>query len=941
MARLPDLIEPLFLDAGGKPRYGRVFIVSAYGGITDLLLEHKHSGEPGVYALFSGGENADEWQDRLSDVGNRMRAINTDLFAERPHMLRSANRFVDERVADARQCLNDVKRICTFGPFALDAYLDRVRELLCSMGEAHSARSAAMILQERAVNATFVDLTGWRDNREFRLDGRIRSGLANIDCTAELPVVTGYAQCEGGLVKKYSRGYTEITMSRVAVLTSPDEVVIHKEFHLSSADPKIVGDASSVPIGRTNYDIADQLANLGMEAIHPSAANMLRRRGIPLRVRHAFEPEHDGTLIDCDYRSAQPRVEIIAGRSGLMAFDVFDQDMIGHQQDFEIKIIEYLKKFGIRAIGKDMNANSITNYVDCSLKTMKRLIKELSAAFPNAVIESKKVAFVCAIGTDMDLPGILARCASALGAENIPILSASQPLRGVDVRFVVAQNDYHAAVTALHCADSRTAAGGSRSMMVASFLACLGVFVLIGVASHRHASADRRNYLLADQNVSPWLVGLSAIATNNSGYMFIGVIGYTYVTGLPAIWLMLGWILGDALASQLVHRRLREASVAQSGDTFPAALANWHGTRMARVQRLAGLVTVVFLGTYAAAQLTAGSKALTVLFGWPAYAGAAIGALIVVVYCLAGGIRASIWTDAAQSIVMLAAMVLMMTAAVGALGGVGEAWSALHAVSPQFMQLIPQGLSLGPTGGPLLFIVGWLFAGFSVVGQPHIMIRFMALDRPEHMNRARLYYYLWFIAFYFVANAVALLSRVLLPDTAGFDPELALPTMAITLLPPVLVGVVLAGIFAATMSTADSLILSCAGSLSEDVIKLPHKLWIAKLNTIIVCALALVLALASDKNVFQLVVSSWAVLAAAFGPLITINALGYKPAESLALLMIICGVSAVYLWLQFDILSPYYEGAAAILAGFAVFGIGKLLGMAPSDCRAEPVTAGS
>ena len=236
----------------------------------------------------------------------------------------------------------------------------------------------------------------------------------------------------------------------------------------------------------------------------------------------------------------------------------------------------------------------------------------------------------------------------------------------------------------------------------------------------------------------------------------------------------------------------------------------------------------------------------------------------------------------------------------------------------------------------MLFVVGWLFAGFSVIGQPHIMIRFMALDRPEHMNRARLYYYLWFIAFYFVANAVALLSRVLLPEAAGFDPELALPTMALNVLPPVAVGVVLAGIFAATMSTADSLILSCAGSLSEDVARLPHNVWIAKLSTIVVCALALALALSSDKSVFRLVVSSWAVLAAAFGPLLTVNALGYRPSERLVLLMMICGVCAVYVWLQFDILRAYYEGAAAILTGFAVFGLGKLFGQAPAAERVAP-----
>ena len=136
--------------------------------------------------------------------------------------------------------------------------------------------------------------------------------------------------------------------------------------------------------------------------------------------------------------------------------------------------------------------------------------------------------------------------------------------------------------------------------------------------------------------------------------------------------------------------------------------------------------------------------------------------------------------------------------------------------------------------------------------------------------------------------------------------------MALNVLPPVAVGVVLAGIFAATMSTADSLILSCAGSLSEDVARLPHNVWIAKLSTIVVCALALALALSSD------------------------NALGYRPSERLVLLMMICGVCAVYVWLQFDILRAYYEGAAAILTGFAVFGLGKLFGQAPAAERVAP-----
>lgn len=450
MSRFPELLDSLFLDDSGAAEYGRIFVVSAYGGMTDLLLEHKHSGEPGVFTLFSEGDDADEWQDQLSDVSRRMQDINSACF-EGSRMLRAqADRFVEERIADARQCLSDVQRVCSFGPFDLDAYLDRVRELLSSMGEAHSAHNAAMLLSERGVEARFVDLTGWRDSRSLKLDGRIVLGLQNVDVDRQLPIVTGYAQCEEGLVKRYARGYTEITMSRIAVLTQPEEAVIHKEFHLSSADPKIVGAERSVPIGRTNYDVADQLANLGMEAIHPSAASMLRKRNIPLRVKHAFQPDHSGTLIDGRYRSDEPRVEIVAGRRGVMAIEVFDQDMIGQQMTFETRFIEALKRFRVRSVGKDLNANSITHYVTCPLRTARRLTEHLEEVFPQAGIASKKVAFVCAIGTDMDMPGILARCASALGEADVPILSVSQPLRGVDARFVVEDDQYADAVRALH-----------------------------------------------------------------------------------------------------------------------------------------------------------------------------------------------------------------------------------------------------------------------------------------------------------------------------------------------------------------------------------------------------------------------------------------------------------------------------------------------------------
>ena len=132
------------------------------------------------------------------------------------------------------------------------------------------------------------------------------------------------------------------------------------------------------------------------------------------------------------------------------------------------------------------------------------------------------------------------------------------------------------------------------------------------------------------------------------------------------------------------------------------------------------------------------------------------------------------------------------------------------------MDWFPPDLSIAGVAGPVLFILGWLFAGAAVIGQPHIMVRFMAMDDPEHMWRVRGWYYGWFTAFYAITICVGLAARLLLPVAADFDAELALPTLAGQLLPPVLTGLVLAGLFAATISTADSVILSCTAAVTRD-----------------------------------------------------------------------------------------------------------------------------
>lgn len=458
--------------------------------------------------------------------------------------------------------------------------------------------------------------------------------------------------------------------------------------------------------------------------------------------------------------------------------------------------------------------------------------------------------------------------------------------------------------------------------MIVSFLVFLGLFVLIGLSSAWRSEGTKKDYYLASANVRPWLVGLSAVATNNSGYMFIGVIGYTYATGLASIWLMIGWILGDFLASLFVHGRLRKATSDSGEVSYAGVLSNWYGQKHHHAQRLIGLISLVFLLAYASAQLVAGGKALHVLLDWPLWAGAVAGAVLVSLYCFVGGIRASIWTDAAQSIVMILAMAILLFVAVSNLGGISDARLELNNISG-FMDWLPKDLAFAGWLGGALFIASWLVAGLSVIGQPHIMVRFMALDNLKSMRQAKAWYYLWFSAFYCMATAVGLLSRVYLSDTGSFDAELALPTLAQMLLPPVLVGLILAGIFAATMSTADSLLLSCSAAMTHDI--LPHNIeqtWLLKLTTVVITAFALLLALSNNQSVFSMVIMAWSGLASAFAPLLIFLCFNQRPSQVVSIVAIIAGFATALVWRMLGWQGMVYEGLPGIVVGLVVLAVG-------------------
>ena len=171
--------------------YQRIFVVSAYGGMTNRLLEHKKSREPGVYALFANNDSDWQWSEALTDTAKAMREFNAQLF-DQPHILKQADQFITERMEGIRSCLLDLQRVCSYGHFQINEHLATVREMLAGVGEAHSAFNVALLLQSEGINARFVDLSGWREKDNLALDDKILTVFSRYDLATEMPIVTGY-----------------------------------------------------------------------------------------------------------------------------------------------------------------------------------------------------------------------------------------------------------------------------------------------------------------------------------------------------------------------------------------------------------------------------------------------------------------------------------------------------------------------------------------------------------------------------------------------------------------------------------------------------------------------------------------------------------------------------------------------------------------------------
>lgn len=427
--------------------YDRVFVVSAYATITDALLECKRTGKPGIYQMIAKHDT--QWQEAMYQLEQRMLLINENLFADPMSRIR-ADKFIRSRISEAVNCINNILETCQYGQFSLRQYLPQVREFLSSIGEAHSAYNTSLKLKTLGINACFIDLSGWNNGQAGSLDEVILAAFEDIDVATQLPIVTGYAYCNEGLMKTYDRGYSEMTFSRIAALTNATQAIIHKEYHLSSADPRIVGADKVSPMGLTNFDVADQLANLGMEAIHPNAAAGLRQQGIELRIKNTFEPEHKGTLISNVHKPQNNKVEIIAGKDKVFALHIFDQSMVGKIDNASYELMEVIAEAKVHLVGKEMNANSMTYYLSGSSDNLNHVLYKIEKRYPNASVSGKMVALISAIGASMNTNNALTQGMQALVNAKISPIAAHSSMRNVNVQFVVEDNDYNRAICVLH-----------------------------------------------------------------------------------------------------------------------------------------------------------------------------------------------------------------------------------------------------------------------------------------------------------------------------------------------------------------------------------------------------------------------------------------------------------------------------------------------------------
>ncbi len=454
-------------------------------------------------------------------------------------------------------------------------------------------------------------------------------------------------------------------------------------------------------------------------------------------------------------------------------------------------------------------------------------------------------------------------------------------------------------------------------VLLLSFVLFMCFFAGVGLASMRVKQDTTDDYLVAGRGMHPALAALSAVSTWNSGYMFIGFIGFIFVQGYSGIWIGLVSTIGQAVAWIWLYKFIQKEGNERGVRSLSSLVSRTTGAPEAK---LAGILSVVFLAIYAAAQLVAGGVALRAMLGWSEVIGILIGFVLVVAYCYAGGIRASIWTDAAQSCVMIVGSTILCYVAVSEAGGFSGLHRTLENVDPGMVNLFPADLTFGVT----LWIGAFFLGGLGVAGQPQVVSRVMTLKDDKDRKQAAIWFFVWQTPFIALMFIIGLACRAIFLDLDASDAQDGLPLLAMEVLNPFLAGVILASIFAATMSTADSQVLACTAAITDDVKpewSQEHKT--TKRVTMVVAVFVTLIALGGQQfpgfgdSVFALVVLAVYGLGGIFVPLLLIRMMGYEPDTEHTIWMMVAALSAVIVWSASGYGEDIFPSIPAMSSAFA------------------------
>ena len=444
---------------------------------------------------------------------------------------------------------------------------------------------------------------------------------------------------------------------------------------------------------------------------------------------------------------------------------------------------------------------------------------------------------------------------------------------------------------------------------ILNFIAITVYFIgmlAIGYFAYRKTKGHE-DYMIAGRSLPPWVASLSAGASDSSGWIMMGLPGALYLTGLLEAWICIGLGIGLYLNWLFVAPKLRAyTQVSKNSITLPSFFENRtrDNTRILRV--VSGVIILVFFTLYISSGMVAGGVFFEESFGSSYITGMIVVTGITLLYTLFGGFLGASLTDVVQGIMMIAALVAVPIMAIFAVGGPVEFVTKLSDIQPDHLSLVGGGL----TGATALTIASGLAWGLGYFGQPHILVRFMAMRTVRDARPARRIGVTWTVVL-MIGTMISGLAGVVYFNEIGVtvnNPEAVVLMLSQALLNPFLAGLILAAVLAAIMSTVSSQMIVSSSALVEDLFKVVQKnppsskrlLLYGRIGVLVISIVAGALAINPNDTILGLVGFAWAGFGAAFGPIILLSLFWRKLTNWGALAGMVTGAVTVFVWAAFD-----------------------------------------